>query len=72
MGHRYRRYGRQTVLTVRLRDFSGQVSGVFTPDEFETQAWWEKRLSRLYQDLLGVRSRKLLESLAASFGPDRE
>ena len=50
-----------------LRDFAGQVSAAFLPDEFENRAHAERRLGRLYQDLLGIRSHKLLSSLAASY-----
>ncbi len=54
------------LLTLRLRDYTGEVTGHFTPRELEDYDHWRFRLYRIWGDLLQIRSHKELEELQGS------
>jgi hypothetical protein len=53
----------RTLLTLRLKDHTGQVFGKFAPEELRSPAQTSFRLYRLWGDLLQARSMKQLEGM---------
>jgi hypothetical protein len=51
------------VLTLKLSDFTGAVTGTFAPDELAKTQHMKTRLFRLWGDLLQIRNAKQLESI---------
>lgn len=51
------------VLTLKLSDFTGTVTGSFAPGELENPQHMKTRLFRLWGDLLQIRNSKQLESI---------
>jgi hypothetical protein len=53
----------RAVVTLRLSDYTGSVTGVFDPKELESPSQTRKRLYRLWGDLLQARSHRQLQDL---------
>ena len=53
----------RTVLTLKLSDFTGAVTGTFAPDELAKSQHMKTRLFKLWGDLLQIRNLKQLESI---------
>jgi hypothetical protein len=56
------------LLTLRLKDFTGEAVGRFVPDELRSASQTSFRLRRLWGDLLLIGSHKQLEKLTGSGG----
>ena len=53
----------RSVLTLKLSDFTGTVTGTFAPDELAKTQHMKTRLFKLWGDLLQIRNTKQLESI---------
>jgi hypothetical protein len=58
----------RTLLTLRLSDFSGEVTARFAPDELRSSAQTSFRLNLLWGHLLQIRNQKQLEKLTGTGG----
>jgi hypothetical protein len=58
----------RTIVTLRLSDPTGAVTGTFTPDDLRAYPILRNRLFRLWGDLLQVRNHQQLQGLGASSG----
>ncbi len=56
------------VYTLKVRDYTGEVSAAFDPDELRSLSDLRYRLLRLWGDLLQIRSHKQLQELTESSG----
>jgi hypothetical protein len=56
------------VYVLRLSDYTGWVTGIFTPEELQSYTRTTTQLYRLWGDLLQVRSHRQLEELLGSEG----
>jgi hypothetical protein len=58
----------RAVVTLRLFDETGSVTGIFDPKELESPSQVRSRLLRLWGKLLQIQSHKQLEELMSSRG----
>ncbi len=56
----------QDVVTLRLSDWTGSATAAFEPKELESPTRLERRLRRVWGELLRIRSHKLLDDLLSS------
>jgi hypothetical protein len=61
-----------TVVTLRISDSTGSVTGTFAPDDLRSYPVLRNRLYRLWGDLLQVRNHQLLQELGAGTGREGE
>ncbi len=60
--------GGETVVTLRLSDNAGAVTGTFTPEDLKSPKILKNRLYRLWGDLLQIRNHQQLAELGAGSG----
>jgi hypothetical protein len=55
---------------LRIRDFMGEASASFAPEQLESPSYMERRLNRLWGDLLQDRNHKQLQELLGAGQPE--